>query len=716
MKSDLPSTAVTGADPERADPDERPLGSPWEDLRAYVAMPRLQSLRLSGDGATLLVSMSELDHDQTGYRTGWWRVDPAGRKPARRYTRSVEGESAAAFLPDGSLIFGSGRPAPPGSKTYGPKPSVEPTDDDGVLWCLPAAGGEAYPIARRYGGWQDVAIARNAPVAIFGTSAFPGTAGEAEDQQRRRRRKTKKINAVLHDGYPVRSWDHDLGASETRLYAGTLAAVDDAPDVTGVDHGDIAVDLEQLTVLAPGSGRRLDAVQAVAEDGTFAVAGWTAARPGGLTTAGLVEIDLATGDPTVRADEAEHDYLGAVLSPDGSTIAASRFTRGNTARPPTVRLWLIDRSTGAGRALADDWDRWPQPVAFAPDGGTLYVVADEDGHAPIFAVDVATGQPRRLTGDGAYGDVVAAPDGRTLYGLRSSYTDPGSVVAVSTADGTETVLRAPVRYPALPGRLSDVETRSDDGTRIRGYLALPDSATAASPAPLALWIHGGPLSSWNAWSWRWCPWLLVAAGYAVLLPDPALSTGYGQDFIRRGWQRWGAEPYTDLMAITDAVVDRADIDQGDTVAMGGSFGGYMANWVAGHTDRFGAIVSHAGLWNLDSFRYTTDAAIYWLAELTDTMVQQHSPHLFADKISTPMLVIHGDKDYRVPINEGIALWTSLNERHRGSPDELPHRFLYFPEENHWVLTPQHAIVWYDTVLRFLESVRTGGNFERSDVL
>ena len=119
--------------------------------------------------------------------------------------------------------------------------------------------------------------------------------------------------------------------------------------------------------------------------------------------------------------------------------------------------------------------------------------------------------------------------------------------------------------------------------------------------PLTLWVHGGPLGSWNAWSWRWCPWLLVSRGQAVLLPDPALSTGYGLDYVQRGWGQWGAEPYTDIMALTDAVESRGDIRDDASVMMGGSFGGYMANWIAGHTDRFAGIVTHASLWALDQF-------------------------------------------------------------------------------------------------------------------
>src|SRR5262249_26559106 len=155
--------------------------------------------------------------------------------------------------------------------------------------------------------------------------------------------------------------------------------------------------------------------------------------------------------------------------------------------------------------------------------------------------------------------------------------------------------------------------------------------------------HGGPLGSWSTWSWRWNPWLLVAAGYAVLLPDPALSTGYGQDFVQRGWGAWGDKPFTDGMAVTDAVVARDDIDGTRTAVMGGSCGGYMANWIAGHTDRFRAIVSHASLWALDQFGPTTDASFYWQREMSPEMAYENSPHRFVGDIRTPMLVVHGDK-------------------------------------------------------------------------
>ena len=375
---------------------------------------------------------------------------------------------------------------------------------------------------------------------------------------------------------------------------------------------------------------------------------------------------------------------------------------------PSVSLRVLDTTDGSVVDPAPGWDRWPSDIAWTPDGMHLVVSADQDGRSPLFLIPAAGGSVRQLTDDDyAYSDAVVAPGGDVVYAMRTSYLAPAHPVRINlSGDGSADVtpLPAPVELPDLPGTLVDVRSAAADGTPVRGWLALPHGAGPDQPAPLLLWIHGGPLGSWNAWSWRWTPWLMVAAGYAVLLPDPALSTGYGQDFVQRGWGSWGQAPFTDLMSITDQVVDRPDIDDTRTAAMGGSFGGYMANWVAGHTDRFRAIVTHASLWALDEFGPSTDGANYWGREMSPRMTAENSPHAFVESISTPMLVVHGDKDYRVPIGQGIRLWYDLLSKSGLPADEngrTPHRFLYFPTENHWVLTPGHAKVWYQVVLGFL---------------
>jgi dipeptidyl aminopeptidase/acylaminoacyl peptidase len=436
----------------------------------------------------------------------------------------------------------------------------------------------------------------------------------------------------------------------------------------------------------------------------------------------LVAIDVETATHRILLDREGMSYFAGPVSPDNRTLVVLSESDSTPQQAPQVKLHILDVSSDdvssykvpkAGLLpLAHDWDRWAIRAAWLPDGAGLLVTADDDGASPVFRISSAgiglgagSAEVARVTRDAAaYTDVVVSPDGLSAYALRSSYEFPPEVVRIDLASGDVTRLPAPAERPRIHGRLERMETAAADGSRVPAYLALPAGASAHSPAPLLLWIHGGPLGSWNAWTWRWNPWLLVAKGYAVLLPDPALSTGYGQSYIQRGWGGWGSAPYTDLMEITDAAVERPDIDASRTAAMGGSFGGYMANWVAGQTDRFNAIVTHASLWALDQFGPTTDASQYWLKEMTAEMALANSPHLHVEKISTPMLVIHGDKDYRVPIGEGLRLWYELLSKSQLAADDngqTPHRFLYYPDENHWILQPQHAKVWYGVVEHFL---------------
>ena len=254
-----------------------------------------------------------------------------------------------------------------------------------------------------------------------------------------------------------------------------------------------------------------------------------------------------------------------------------------------------------------------------------------------------------------------------------------------------------------------------DSGDVNALWLLPETAAAVRQAPLLLWVHGGPMSSWNSWSWRWNPWLMAARGYAVLLPDPALSTGYGLEFIARAHREWGARPYADIMAVTEAALARPDIDADRVAMMGGSYGGYMANWMAGHTDRFKAIVSHAGLWALDQMFGTTDHPMFWRRQFGDPltspeMYEKNSPDRYIGRIRTPMLVIHGNKDYRVPVGEALRLWWDLS-RHGAEA-----KFLYFPDENHWILTPGHAQIWYETVFAFLAQHVLGQEWQRPRLL
>ncbi|WP_026821311.1 alpha/beta hydrolase family protein [Arthrobacter castelli] len=696
MTSD--SSAAASGNPEAANPPE----TPFHDLDHYIALPRISGLTLSPDGQRLVTSVATLNTESTEYTTALWELDPSGNVPARRLTRSAKGESGAAFAGDGSLLFTSARP------------DSKPAEDQPAkaLWELPAAGGEARVVIARTGGISSVLTAKGSTDSFVKAPVLPGSTDEESDAGMRAGRQDNKVAAILHSGYPVRFWDSDLGPEQPRIFAVEADATAGGRAGNGRPGTTEEETARKLRNVGGDTGEGLrETATVVSPDGKTIITGMNKPLAKGDMRTMLVRINTVTGARTVLLDEDGMDFRPGPISWDNSTVVVVSERHSTAAEAPVERLNLLPVAGGELQPVASSWDRWPQPHAWTLDDSALLVTADDGGRSPVFSVSIQGGEVTRVTGDdAAYTDVVVSNDGGTAYAVRSSYLLPPEVVRIDLASGETTRLPAPAERPTIPGRLEEVETRAADGSRIRAWLALPNDAGGSAPAPLLLWIHGGPLGSWNAWTWRWNPWLMTAQGYAVLLPDPALSTGYGQDFIQRGWGEWGENPFTDLMTITDEVERRPDIDETRTAAMGGSFGGYMANWVAGHTDRFDAVVTHASLWALDQFGPTTDAAFFWEKEMTPERARLNSPHLHVENIRTPMLVIHGDKDYRVPIGEGLRLWYELLSKSALAADEngdTEHRFLYYPNENHWILTPQHAKLWYSVVLGFLSEYVLG---------
>jgi len=661
----------------------------FDDLTDYYAIPRVMALRLSPDGSRLIATIATLNDDGNTYVNALWDVDPAGERAARRLTYSEKGESGAAFLPDGSVVFVSKRGG---------------DDEPAALWLLDAAGGEARKVLSRPGGIAGVVTATEAATVVVSAETLPGAADHAADEDRRKKRKDLKVSAVLHEASPVRYWDHDLGPGELRLLAAAI------PEDTGADAEPVD--------LTPAPGRALDDQHfALSPDGRTVVTGWAVAGEPGFPRAQLVAIDTATGAQQVLAAEDHAVFADPVVSHDGRSVACIRIVDSTYDDPPLPQVWVVDLATGAGRQVGAAADLWPGAVVWAHDDAALFVTSDDHGHHPIFRIDLDSDAVTRLTDTGHFAELSVSPDGAWIYALRDAIDSPPRPVRLD-ARAQAPIEPAELLAPGaveIPGRLEQLTVTVDDGAAVHAWLALPPGASAATPAPLLLWIHGGPLNSWNAWAWRWNVWLMVAKGYAVLLPDPALSTGYGRSMIERGWGQWGGTPYTDLMSVTDEVVKRADIDETRTAAMGGSYGGYMANWVAGHTDRFRCIVTHASLWALDQFQGTTDNPAYWAREWglphdQPERYEQWSPHRFVAEIRTPMLVIHGDRDYRVPIGEGLRLWWDLQRC------GVESKYLYYPDEGHWVLGPGNARVWYETVWSWLATYVHGAPWSRPELV
>jgi dipeptidyl aminopeptidase/acylaminoacyl peptidase len=666
------------------------------DLDRFLAMPRLAGLAISPDGARLVVGAATPDEGGTRFTSALWSVDPAGQAPARRLTRSPKGETAPVFAPDGTLLFTSARPT-----------SADDEDEAARLWALPAEGGDPIVVADPPSGIAGVVVARDTGTVVVGASVHPGAQDWEADREQAKARKERKVSAQLIEQFPMRFWDRWIGPRQRGLYATASLPDEGSPGWTAITP-DPGHDLEEQSF-------------DVSADGTTVVLGWlrTVADPRERSS-DLVAIDLsddaASHGRRTLVSEPRVSFAAPAISPDGTQVAALRVPLGTPSQVPDTTLVVVDLAGGAGspRDALPGFDLWPHAPLWLPDGSGLVFTADSDGRTLPFRLDLGSGDVTRLAAEGAYSDLVCAPDGSAIYAVHADVALPPRVVALDPGveDQDPRVLHGPIDV-VLPGRVERVETTAEDGARVPGWLVLPTDADG--PVPLVVFIHGGPLASWAGWHWRWNPHLLAAQGYAVLCPDPALSTGYGLDHIARGWGRWGAEPYTDILALTDEVEARPDIDASRTAAMGGSFGGYMANWIAGHTDRFDAIVTHASLWNLEAFHGTTDLGPWWENEFGDRYTEpdrfrEWSPHRFVDRITTPMLVIHGERDFRVPVSEGLSLWTDL-QRHG-----VTATYLHFPDENHWILSPQHARLWYATVLAFLDHHVLGKPWERPELL
>ncbi|MFS8521572.1 MAG: S9 family peptidase, partial [Micromonosporaceae bacterium] len=358
-----------------------PPRSVFHDVAEFVALPRLTRLVLSPDGTRLVACVEQATEDRDRYRSSLWELDPAGVEPPRRLTHSEQGESSPAFVGDGSLLFTSTRPGPQG----------DPPDVP-ALWLLPPRG-DAVRVATSPGGLSGPVGARASTAYVVATSRLRDADAE-EDERWRRDRDRAKVTAILHDGFPVRHWDHDLGPDFPRLLA---ARTDD-----GTPPRD----------LAPDAGPALvEASYSLTPDGTTLVTTWTVREPRGRTRTGLVAIDVATGDRRTVVEEADVDYRGPVVSPDGARVAAVRRAVGDVATPTTWAVYVQGLAGGPGRSFDLTEELTPTELVWSPDSSTLYVAGDRRGRGAVVALDVTTGGYRRIASDAVYSSLSVSPDG-----------------------------------------------------------------------------------------------------------------------------------------------------------------------------------------------------------------------------------------------------------------------------------------------------------------
>jgi dipeptidyl aminopeptidase/acylaminoacyl peptidase len=403
----------------------------------------------------------------------------------------------------------------------------------------------------------------------------------------------------------------------------------------------------------------------------------------------------AANPVNLTADNAGMDTTPAA-SPDGKYLAWTSMARA-TYEADRLVVKLMDLKSGKVIALTDAWDRSVGSLAWAADSKSLLVTAQDVLETPLFRVDLK-GKVTRLTARGNIAEAVPLKNGGVVYAI-NSITGPSDLVHMN-AKGTTTRLtnvNADTFATLNPVNYQMFDFSGANGDRVYGQIVKPQGA--AGKLPVLLLVHGGPQGTFNnSWSYRWNPAVMAAQGYAVVSIDFHGSTGYGQKFTDSINQNWGGWPLEDLQKGMDAVgkID-TQLDTANACALGGSYGGYMMNWISGNwPDRFKCLVNHAGIFDLRAMAYETEEL--WFDQwdnggpwTTRSDAEKWNPVNHVAKWKTPTLVIHGEKDYRIPYSQSLAAFTALQQQ------GVESKLLVFPDENHWVLKPKNSIQWHRTV-------------------
>jgi dipeptidyl aminopeptidase/acylaminoacyl peptidase len=647
-----------------------------------LAMDRISDPQVSPDGKLVAFSVSVTDLEANRRRSDIY-VAAVDGSSVRRMTSHPAADTQPRWSSDGrSLFFVSSRA------------------DSPQVWRLSLEGGEAEPITRLPLGVDALRVSPDGRFLLFSMAVFPGKSPE-ETRQLIDAKEKSKATGLLFDRLFVRHWDTWEDGTRNHLFAYPLPS-GPARDLMSAMSAD-----------CPGKPFGGPEEFAISPDGKTIV---FTAKDVGREEAWSTNFDLfrvpADGSaPPQKITTNPASDTQPVFSPDGKTLAYLVMSRAgyeadrfdivfrdwSSANERKVVLRVDDTSRG---------DRSAGTLLWSADGKELFCASDHLGQHSIFSVDVTTGKARMVVERGTVASPQLVPGGRLLYGMHS-LLGPLELYTVRQ-DGKDirrvTHLNDEKVAAAKFGKPERFTFRGAKGDTVYGYIVYPVDFDPARKYPVAFLIHGGPQGSFgNDFHYRWNPQVYAGAGYAAVMIDFHGSTGYGQAFTDAINNDWGGAPYEDLMKGLDFAVEKyAFLNRERAGALGASYGGYMINWIAGQTDRFKALVCHDG--NLDEHMAYYDTEELWFPEWehggpaydNPAGYMRDSPLNLVKNWKTPMLVIHGGKDYRVVDTQGISTFTLLQRR------GIPSKLLYFPDENHWVLKPANSIQWHETVLSWLE--------------
>lgn len=645
-----------------------------EDL---LKVRRVDNPRISPDGRQVVFTIGDVNFDANRVVTQIYTTSIDGGE-IKRLTDAASSSSAPRWSPDGKKI----------AYTNG-----------GQLWIMDHDGGHKEQVTKISTGVANPVWSPDGKWIAFNSDVYADCNGNDDCNKKRDEQADKsKVKAHIVDRLLYKHWDEWRDVKRTHVFVVsskggaareiTTGDFDSPPYAasSGVDYA-FSPDSSEIAYL-----RNPDKVEATS------------------TNSDVYVMNLASG-AVKNITARNHGYdAGPVYTRDGKLIIyRSQATPGFEA--DRWRLMAYNRATGVSTELTRSFDQQVEGVTLSPDGSTVYITANERGKEPIFKLSITGGVPQKVVPNVYAGNVQITPDGRRFVFVASTNASPTELYTANV-DGSGvnalTSVNAQLMSSANLKPAEDVEWTGAMGRKIHGYIVKPNNFDPSRKYPLLVLIHGGPQSAWNdSWGYRWNPEVFANAGYVVFTPNPRGSTGYGQQFVNEISGDWGGKPYVDIMnGVADVLRRNSFIDRNRVGAAGASYGGYMINWILGHNNdprfRFRVLVSHDGVYNLESMYGATEELWFPEWEFKGTpwsnpaMYSRWSPHKFVQNFNTPILIIHSDLDYRVPVGEGMQLFTAVQRK------GIDSKFLSFPDEGHWVLKPQNSQLWYRTVLDWID--------------
>lgn len=643
-----------------------------------IAMDRISDPQSSPDGSRIVFGLSSLRGDGAGRSSDLWLVETDGTG-LRRLTTSPAGEFNARWAPDGSAVY-----------------FLSTRSGSSQVWRLGMEGGEAQQVTDFPLSVGSMALSPDGTQLAVSMEVFIDCPDLACTVERLAKREASTTSGVLYDRIFIRHWDSWEDGRRSHVFTLPVKGGDPVDVMPGMDADCPSVPFggpEEYAFTTDGSGVVLTARVAGREEPWSTDFDLFLAHANGEDEPRLLTTDNRAWDTQ------------PVFSPDGGTLAYLAMERvGYEA--DRFRIVLRSWPGGETRVLTEEWDRSVGSMTWSADGRTLLVTAQNLGNTSLFSIDAASGEVTTLISEGTVRSPSFAGD-QIVFGM-AHFRSPVELYS-TRLDGTDISPITRINEKRISTvRLGEPEQFTFRGARnetVYAWTVRPADFEPEERYPVAFIIHGGPQgSSANNFHYRWNPQIYAAAGYAVVMVDFHGSTGYGQDFTDAITGDWGGKPLEDLQKGLAAAVDRFPWMDGDRAcALGASYGGYMVNWIAGKwPDGFRCLVNHDGVFDQRIMYYGTEelwfpewehGGTYWESE---SGYERHNPVMHVDRWQTPMLVVHGAQDHRVPLEHGIGAFTALQRK--GIPSQL----LYFPDENHWVLNQANAVQWHETVLGWLE--------------